>query len=45
VNQRVAPGNDIDDTITLFVKQIATLSGDPKDESIRGYLAEMLAWI
>ncbi|MCP4627323.1 MAG: hypothetical protein GY850_27990 [bacterium] len=45
VDQTVAPGAEVDEKIAAFSKQIAALNGDPKNESIRDYLAEMRAWI
>jgi hypothetical protein len=45
LDQKSAPGNDVDDKIDAFSKQIATLNDDPENESIRDYLAEMRAWI
>jgi hypothetical protein len=45
LDQKSPPGSDVDDKIKSFNKQIATLNDDPKNESIRDYLAEMRAWI
>ena len=45
VDQTKAPGNEVDDVIEAFSKQIAILNGAPENESIRDYLAEMRAWI
>jgi len=45
VDQTEAPGNEVNDIITAFNKQIKTLGGDPENKSIRDYLAEMRAWI
>ena len=45
VDQERAPGNEVDDVIRAFSDQIAILSGDSENESIRDYLAEMRAWI
>lgn len=45
VDQKKAPGNEVDDVIAAFSMQIATLNDDPENQSIRDYLAEMRAWI